>query len=1167
MSKLLKISGFFAVILLLLVSSFVAFLPQQAQAAGETYTWTSNTSLTATGGNLQGTTTFTANAPAIPTFFATMTHQSGCQFRVQMFVLANNASGRLSLPQSAGGPGDGITNRCSVDIAQSYNGQTVPIGGTRPGPGDAPETPLQRNVSVTLYSPTPAAQSPASVTFTWKNASGQTVTTTTAAQNGDSAGNPTDPNLRVVRYETSTQLDPGNYSVCPSAVITECRNFAKVKYQAASITMGESLSNRTVVVSVDVVTSRALDQPYSVGPTQVSLIKTDNTGQTLTMMTDSRNIPAENDTSVVESTVTLKATFANDPNLSPGEYRACVTASNTCETFTKDATNPGAVTIRLTGDAATNLGNTITTPTKTCAQEAKGIGWLFCPLITTMEQASQKLTEFIIGLLALKTDQMFTDPETSPAYKAAWAGFRNISYAILVIIGLIMVASQVFNLEIMSAYTLRKMLPGLIAAVVAITFSWDIIEFLYNMSNAAAYALADIIQAPFQGVESVAGAVEDNTLQDLFGAAALGILSAIGIAGIAIYAALGGVTVILALIASFLISLFSMYVLLEARNVAAVLVLVSSPIPIICAAFEPVKAVYVFAKGILIAIIVTVPGVAVIMTFAGVGSLVAAAPGGPGDILTAIIILIAGIVMVWTLFLQMDKVTGFLGNISSKATGGFKKFLGDYQSNTVKKNFGLWKQGELETAAGTATRELGLRVGAGEHLSKTTGKGMAGAVLGSEAGRLAAQNLELQRAAKMVEHDAGRNGGNDELMEVIASGKARNREEAARMLYNLRKQRFDEKQARHAANGWAFTDTWDAAHERHEADLQTESAEITFGGAIGKKTSMRSAAFRALMGSSTAFNDIATRYATGEGKTDGLTTKEGRAEMVRRMEALSGHMIADGLMTEVDTTQAKKKNNQRTEISGNSFASAMRQDRKVADRIRQGGSDQITDDEIKTWISNTIKYTTAPSKVANRGESVDVQASFMYEELEDLVRSSAAQIQPLLQRAETDEAEVRRVQAEIAQLLQRRQDEATRGFDDPTVRDQVLAQADADIVAKRQTLQQLNDRFKVSRKAADEAQFAILQHYAVGSAESAVLASYANPDTARRFDENFMRRQAPGQPQGVTNGEYIERLRQSSDVFARLERTYRQNADAQLAAAAVGGQQPQTPGQMGPPTP
>jgi len=1201
MSRLLRTSSIFAAILLMLLGSLVVLFPQKALAANETYRWTSNTTVVANGGDLQGDTTFTANAPALPSLFATMTYRTGCQFKVQMSVLANNASGRLTLPQSAGGPGDGITNRCSVEIAQTYNNQVVTLQGTRPGPGDAPETQLQKHISVMLYSPSAAAQSPQSVTFVWRNAAGATVATTTSPQHSDTAGNSNDPNLQVVRYETGTDLDPGTYSVCPSAIVG-CQNFTKVKYQGLSLTYGESLSARNIDVTLQLSVTRPDKDPYAVGPIELSLQLADGTGPVVKTQTDRFSTPGvPGSAATSQSTISLRGTFTN---VDAGTYKVCTVVSNVCQNVTKDTNRDAEVTLTESLAPPPAAGTT-----DTCATQSGALGWLTCPVISWAAEAAESLSVLIVNLLKLDTDTLFNssnDPSkqaTSAAFHSAWAGFRNIAYGILVIIGLIMIASQIFNIEIFNAYTLRKMLPGIIIAIIFVTLSWDLMEFLYNMSNAAADAVMEIIKLPFQQVEAVRdkdiGTVIGGLLQlILFGGAAAGAVVA--------YAALGGPAVVLALVASVALSVFSVFLLLAARNVVAYFLVIVAPVPIMMAAFEPLKKGFSFWKGLVVVIVITVPGVAGILAVTTVGSAIAAAAAqsqtgldSAFSYISAFVIVVAGVAMTWTLFLQMDKITGFLGNVANKATGKAREGLKNFRGNTMKRRTGEVLSGQRDWGA----------VGKTMRYASLSGKpGMGGNVFTKKGWQNRMQKLAYAENAMMgktgselLKNEDGSVSGNDDGMAVVTQGVKDDGDYDNK--YVARKRAQHERKN----PGIAWTNEMEAEARTEAQDTRREIV-ARMGSAINSRATRRAAA-HARWTSVSAYNDW------------DLDTEAGQRGMRTEMAEEIGAMMNEGGMTMTEVAATLKKNSQRTDISGHSFPQIMFQAKEIAERykarkegktvtkgrkmsesgdvVRDTTGKALEDDlylidrvtgqqatvdkatgvativdksgktvtidagrvetalmtagEMETWDLRSIEYVNAGQDMGQRTESVKVHASVARRRIQKQFRKFNKE----LLEARKGSAAAEKQFGDLRQPLELAVAEEQRALSGAFPPDMDSAQIEAVQRGAQEKVRSIREQMAKAQAekakhdaAADQIQVELVRQVATVMGKQTVMGSYSSPENQRVFYEGVLSQPVdPTNPNGKTIMQYGEELRESSEVFRNFERSYTQRATAGAAAA------------------
>jgi hypothetical protein len=208
-----------------------------------------------------------------------------------------------------------------------------------------------------------------------------------------------------------------------------------------------------------------------------------------------------------------------------------------------------------------------------------------CGFIKLLSDTAKRLDDAVLKILKIDTDTIFNDSGNAKAGNAffvAWAAFRNIAYAILVIFLLIMVASQILSMDFVDAYTFRKLLPKLVIAVILVAVSWNALDFVFNLSNDAADAIRAIIAAPFKGISVTLG---NTTSNDISLAILIPLLLTIGVpTGVAALALLG-VGGIAALVGTILLAVFSAWVLLVGRNIVADLLIVMSPIAIIFWAF------------------------------------------------------------------------------------------------------------------------------------------------------------------------------------------------------------------------------------------------------------------------------------------------------------------------------------------------------------------------------------------------------------------------------------------------------------------------------------------------------------------------------------------------------------------------------------------------------
>jgi hypothetical protein len=147
--------------------------------------------------------------------------------------------------------------------------------------------------------------------------------------------------------------------------------------------------------------------------------------------------------------------------------------------------------------------------------------WIVCPSLSLIDgiinaaygQVENQLcfntgpTSSTGGVVCDTTDSL------GDGVKTSWNIFKNIASALLVIVMLVMVISQAIGGGPFDAYTVRKMLPKLVAAVIIMQLSYVLLRYAIDLSNDAGKAIGQLIMAPFGGPENM-------NLGDMIGRAA-----------------------------------------------------------------------------------------------------------------------------------------------------------------------------------------------------------------------------------------------------------------------------------------------------------------------------------------------------------------------------------------------------------------------------------------------------------------------------------------------------------------------------------------------------------------------------------------------------------------------------------------------------------------------
>lgn len=218
-----------------------------------------------------------------------------------------------------------------------------------------------------------------------------------------------------------------------------------------------------------------------------------------------------------------------------------------------------------------------------CYKSGWALSWIACPVITAAQTAANAMYGFVEDQLKFTVLQNCTTvPNCSDSLgeehdnvHSAWNNFRILVSGLVVILLLVMVISQAIGSGPFDAYTVRKMLPRLVAGVILIQISWPLFSWVVNTVDDLGRGLADIMYAPFGGSDALglnsimSGFKTEGTVFSWVGIPALIIFGVV-----APFIVLGMIlTVLVALLAGFLTLLF--------RKIIIILALIFVPIALV----------------------------------------------------------------------------------------------------------------------------------------------------------------------------------------------------------------------------------------------------------------------------------------------------------------------------------------------------------------------------------------------------------------------------------------------------------------------------------------------------------------------------------------------------------------------------------------------------------
>lgn len=249
---------------------------------------------------------------------------------------------------------------------------------------------------------------------------------------------------------------------------------------------------------------------------------------------------------------------------------------------------PVAITIAgQAGKAAVGGAGTSTPVGDSCELDSGGfsLAWLMCPLLAAANDLVNG-SDGNGGLIGLFENQLSFNVNRdlgvvgggSNQVQTAWSLIKNIASIALIVIMLIMIFSQAVSAGPFDAYTVRKILPRLVAAVILMQLSWYIVAWIVDLVDDVGNSLADLLYAPFGGSKQL-------DLGHLLSHAGIGTGSAIAIDFVAI---LGGIVLGLAALPTMLflafsaiVALFTALVVLIFRKIIIIFCLIFAPLAIL----------------------------------------------------------------------------------------------------------------------------------------------------------------------------------------------------------------------------------------------------------------------------------------------------------------------------------------------------------------------------------------------------------------------------------------------------------------------------------------------------------------------------------------------------------------------------------------------------------
>ena len=308
----------------------------------------------------------------------------------------------------------------------------------------------------------------------------------------------------------------------------------------------------------------------------------------------------------------------------------------------------------------------------TCANSAGALGWIICPIMTTIADAAESAYDFFI-MPSLKVSPELLSGDDNGAH-GAWKTFRDFSNIALIAFLLFIIFSQVTGFGI-DNYGIKKSLPKLIVAAIMTNASYLICQLTVDLSNILGAGLYEIFGTLSDNVSVSSVNVANASTFTVSGTlASIGLLVAMvaGIGSLIAAISANGIAIIIPIFLAVIsvgISIATLFVILAVRKAGVLVLVVISPLAFILYSLPNTKRLFSKWFNSLKALLLVYPITGALVGGGNFVSRLLLSGSGNVDFWMALTAMIVGIVPIFFIPTLLKQSLSMLGNIGAKVSG------------------------------------------------------------------------------------------------------------------------------------------------------------------------------------------------------------------------------------------------------------------------------------------------------------------------------------------------------------------------------------------------------------------------------------------------------------------------------------------------------------------
>lgn len=314
----------------------------------------------------------------------------------------------------------------------------------------------------------------------------------------------------------------------------------------------------------------------------------------------------------------------------------------------------------------------------TCETSGTFLPWLICPMISGLSSAVNGIYHTLIEPL-LNISPIDISPQN--AIYQVWSNFRVYGDVILVITLLVMVFGEAIGGGLVSAYTVKKVLPRLLVAAILLNLSIYLVAMAVDVTNIIGKDIGQLIELPFANVKVM---INGNSSQSIIGNSFLNtlgpILDGLGAivgAGAAIFAFVFMPVLLLTILLPVLISFIAILVTLVIRQTLIVLLLFISPLAFALYCLPNTEKYFKQWWSLLMKTLMVYPIVSIIFAMSTVSAITifeaTDSSGGLSKVIASLLAILGAVIPLFLIPFAFKISGGVLGNIYGLADSMGKK--------------------------------------------------------------------------------------------------------------------------------------------------------------------------------------------------------------------------------------------------------------------------------------------------------------------------------------------------------------------------------------------------------------------------------------------------------------------------------------------------------------